>query len=285
MDLKKMALSYENAAGDTIDIGPRSIYRFGDCDLFDARWDYELVNDTVSSVKRSQRESTLTLYVDAPTEAAGVAARNRLEEVLDSGVGNGALGCLRSGGWYTRCLCVAQNKDAWWFDGRYFEVECSLLRPDPVWTLEQARDYTIDRGAQTETLGKDHPFDYPHDYTAQRIVKEFTLAGRDASACRITIYGPAKSPYVRIGGNRYKVDVDVPQGGLLIIDGRDKAVELFDIDGNKTDAYGARQRGARGSGDYIFERISPGYNNVTWDNSFGFEIRAYIERSAPEWTI
>ena len=71
----------------------------------------------------------------------------------------------------------------------------------------------------------------------------------------------------------------------VVVDGREKSVVLYDIDGNATDAYALRQRGARGSGSYVFERVAPGYNAVAWDNSFGFEVRAYVERSAPKWTI
>ncbi len=285
MNLTDMKLVYESPDGETIEVGPESVYRFGDCDLLDAAWSYELVNGTAASVRRDPRSSSLTLYVDAPTEAAGVAARNRLEDVLDAGVADGRLGRLRAGDWYTRCLCVAQDKDAWWFDGRYFEAALTLLRPDPVWTREQAQDYAVDRSAEASGLGKGYPFDYPYDYAAGRTVKGYTLDAREPAACRITVYGPAKSPYVWIGPNRYKVDVDVPDGGLLVVDGRDKTVELYDVDGNRTDAYAARQRGARGSGSYVFERIAPGYNAVSWDNSFGFEIRAYVERSSPEWTI
>ena len=235
MDLTDMTLAYESPDGELLEFGPTSVYRFGDLDVLDSAWECELVNGRVSGARRAPTTSALTVYVDAPTEAAGVEARNRLEDVLDAGAAEGRLGRLRAGEWYTRCLCTAQGKDAWWFDGRYFEARLQLLRPDPVWTREQAQDFAIDRSGQAPALGKDYPCDYPYDYTARRTVKGYVLDARSPAACRITVYGPAKSPYVWIGANRYGVDADVPAGGLLVVDGREKSVVLYDIDGNATD--------------------------------------------------
>lgn len=285
MDLHDMTLRYESPRGETLEFGPESIYRFGNLDLFNASWDYEIVNDTVPGMWRTARTSKLVVYIDAPTQSAGVEARNKLEDVFDDGAAQGAPGRLYAGEWYTRCLCVGQEKDAWWFDGRYFACELTLLRPDPVWTREQVADYVIERIEQGTSAGIDHPYDHPHDYSNLRTIKSFDLDAREPAACRITIFGPAKSPYVWVGSNRYKVNVDVPAGGLLIIDGRERSVTLIDPNGNHADAYTLRQRGSRGSGNYVFERIAPGYNVVAWDNSFGFELRAYVERSAPAWTI
>ena len=216
MDLTDMTLAYESPDGELLEFGPTSVYRFGDLDVLDSAWECELVNGRVSGARRAPTTSALTVYVDAPTEAAGVEARNRLEDVLDAGAAEGRLGRLRAGEWYTRCLCTAQGKDAWWFDGRYFEARLQLLRPDPVWTREQAQDFAIDRSGQAPALGKDYPCDYPYDYTARRTVKGLSLihilstggaSWRSSTACPVTpprpcrrwACAPATSPTAEAG--------------------------------------------------------------------------------------
>lgn len=280
-----MRITYTNTRGEMIDFGgPGSVYHYGQNGIRDSLWSYDVSNGIVTFCL-GERETEFPVHIWAPDETAGIAARNKLADVCETDVLAGEPGALRIGEWSLRCYVIGSASDAWWYDDRVMAANLTILAPDPVWTREQAQDYVPERGGQTSVLGKDYPHGYPYDYAAQRTVRPYILDARSPAACRITVYGPAKSPYVWIGANRYKVDVDVPAGGLLIIDGRAKTIRLRDIDGNETDAYTARQRGARGSGDYVFERVAPGYNAVSWDGSFGFEVRAYVERSAPEWTI
>uniref|UniRef100_UPI001C4FBB1D hypothetical protein n=1 Tax=Collinsella vaginalis TaxID=1870987 RepID=UPI001C4FBB1D len=102
------------------------------------------------------------------------------------------------------------------------------------------------------------------------------------SAVSIRVFGPATAPYVIIGGNRYAVDADVPDGGFLLVDGTTYTATVTDVDGNATDVTASARRGSgEGSGEYAFERVRPGDQDVTWDNSFGFSVIVHEVRGMP----
>lgn len=260
-----------------LEMGPHSVYRYGDTDVFDSAWDYDVDNGAVARLRREPRESTLVVYVDAPDEEAGAAARDRLESVLEEGVALGRAGLLRCGEWYTRCLCVARRKDNWWFDGRYLEAELSLLRPEPVWIREQA--FSFVPSSRAEGRGwLDFPFDFPFDFAPNPGPSQLRLDAPGPCAWRWTVYGPATDPYAVIGGNRYQVFATVPPGGLLVADSREMSIVVRDVDGAEVDAFDWRIRGAEGSGENMWAPLQPGASSVAWDESFGFDIAAYAER-------
>ena len=95
------------------------------------------------------------------------------------------------------------------------------------------------------------------------------------------VYGRAVDPSIRIGSNLYQVNATIAQGGYLVIDSRNK--EIYEIQrlGNRVDHIRNRLRGSKGSGQYIFEEISEGYNDVAWDNTFGFDLYLIHESPLP----
>ena len=274
--MPRETLEYESPSGKRLVIGAGSSYRYGDTDLFDASWSYDVDSGDVTRLRREPRESTLTLYVDAPDEASGLEARERLEDVLDEGVPYGRPGTLRCGEWYTRCLCVARRKDNWWFDGRLLEVELSLLRPSPAWTRDDDYASSPDRAVESGWL--DFPFDFPFDFSPNRAARSISVDSAAPSDWRIVVYGPASRPSVRIGDNEHRVDVDVPAGSLLIADSRDWSLILKGPDGVESDAFSRRIRGREGSGEFMWESIKPGTSAVTWDESFSWDLTVFVER-------
>ena len=109
--------------------------------------------------------------------------------------------------------------------------------------------------------------------------------GRDAPAARLL--GPVIDPSVRIGGNLYRVDVVVPEGGRLVVDplASPRSVTLVNADGSTVDAFSKARRGdGLGGGEYIFQPAPPGANEVGWDRSFGFDLTWYEEEGEPPWS-
>lgn len=131
----------------------------------------------------------------------------------------------------------------------------------------------------------DYPFDYEYDYQKTSYAGSVEPSVLTPSDVHIVVYGPAVNPYVIVGGNRYEVDITVPAGGYLTVDGRDKTIKLTLADGTVQNAfsYGVRGGGA-GGGSYIFERIPSGMNEVTFDGSFGFDLGWYEEEGEPPWS-
>ncbi|WP_127975598.1 hypothetical protein [Bifidobacterium aemilianum] len=130
----------------------------------------------------------------------------------------------------------------------------------------------------------DYPYDYPYDYAPGSLVSWARNHSLVSSPVRLVVYGPAINPYVMIGVNRYQVDVGVPAGGYLTVDGVGRSIVLTGPDGDRTDCFAAGHRGGgRDRGEYIFQPVPPGSSEVSWPQNFGFDLTVYEERSAPPW--
>lgn len=131
----------------------------------------------------------------------------------------------------------------------------------------------------------DYPHDYEYDYLARSAAASVETSVLTDCDVRLVIYGQCDNPYVVIGGNRYQVNCGVPAGAYLTIDGREKTIILTLEDGTTVNVFGDGVRGSGlGSGEYVFEPIQPGAQNVEWDGSFGFDLGWYEEEGEPPWS-
>ena len=132
----------------------------------------------------------------------------------------------------------------------------------------------------------DYPHNYPHDYQATSSTADVTPSVLTPSDVYLAVFGPAVNPYVIVGGNRYQVNVTVPAGGYLTVDGRKKSILLTLADGTVQNVFSSGVRGSgAGGGSYIFERIPAGTSEVTYDGSFGFDLGWYEEEGEPPWSL
>ena len=70
-------------------------------------------------------------------------------------------------------------------------------------------------------------------------------------------------------------------GGYVEINSTEKTVNILSQFGILTNAFAAASVGFRGSGEYIFEPISPGANNVSWPSSCRVDLEIIEGRSEP----
>ena len=132
----------------------------------------------------------------------------------------------------------------------------------------------------------DYPHDYEYDFLARSAAASVETSVLTKCDVRLVIYGQCDNPYVVIGGNRYQVNCGVPAGAYLTIDGREKTIILTLEDGTTVNVFGDGVRGSGlGSGEYVFEPIKPGAQNVEWDGSFGFDLGWYEEEGEPPWSL
>ena len=83
----------------------------------------------------------------------------------------------------------------------------------------------------------------------------------------------------------YEVDATVQDGGRIEIDPLRRTVTVVAADGSAMDAFSKAHRGSgAGSGEYIFERVPVGTSEISWDNSFGFDLTLYEEEGEPAWS-
>lgn len=140
-------------------------------------------------------------------------------------------------------------------------------------------------GGSTEGAYLDYPHDYPYDYQKTSYTGNITPSVLTPSDVYLVVYGPAVNPYVIVGGNRYQVNVTVPSGGYLVVDGREKSIMLTLADGTVQNVFSSGVRGGgAGGGTYIFEKVPAGTSEVTYDGSFGFDFGWYEEEGEPPWS-
>lgn len=269
------SITYTNHAGETVEMRVDGTWHYGETDLHDYEWGYDTVSDRVAGFRREPRDFSLRVMMDGGT----AAERNRAADVFESDVAAGVPGTLRVGLSSMRCWVTASSKASWWFSEGTMAMDLTVHADDPVWTRETTAQF-LRQSTEASSGGLDYPFDYAFDYSGGTSTSVVTNPYALPCACRLTIYGPAVSPYVIIAGNRYQVDVTVPDGGLLIIDGLERTIVSRTPDGIDLNAFadGVRAEGAR-----PFARIPSGTSEVRWGGAFGFDCTMVEERSEPAW--
>ena len=270
------SITYTNHVGESVEMRVDGTWHYGETDLHDYEWGYDTVNDHVAGFRREPRDFSLRVMMDGGT----AAERNRAADVFERDVADGVPGTLRVGLSRMRCWVIASAKDSWWFSEGTMAMDLTVHADDPVWTRETTAQFLRQSPDPSSSGGLDYPHDYPHDYAAPHVSSTIDNPYALPCACRITVYGPAVNPYVIIAGNRYQVDVTVPDGGLLVIDGRERAIVSRTPDGTDLNAFA---EGVRGEGARPFARIPPGASEVRWGGAFGFDCAMIEERSEPAW--
>ncbi|MDU5899467.1 MAG: hypothetical protein E6Z40_07480, partial [Bifidobacterium sp.] len=165
------------------------------------------------------------------------------------------------------------------------ESQLTMLLPDPWWRRESLNVFHMQTFEDSQWL--DLPCDLPCDLGGMAAIRTVRNPTPIRQPARITIYGPCTNPYVVIGANRYQVDASVPEGGRIEIDGASavKTVVMVDAQGNRSNLFGKARRGAGlDGGEYIFQPLEPGIQQIAWRNDFDFDVTVVEERTEPPWT-
>lgn len=166
--------------------------------------------------------------------------------------------------------------------------QLEILLLDGCWKREH-----VVRLDDTERVDNRADFlDFEHDFlydllppkTERLVHNNFSHA---PSPIKIVVYGPCSTPEIKLKGNTYKVNMDVPDGAKLIIDGSTypKSVMLEFADGVIESVFDKAERGqGKGSGSYIFEEISSGNARIEW-NGCTADVYYYDVESEPPWNL
>lgn len=244
-------------------------------------WEFEHVslNSRLIGFTRSLPEIEIGLIVVADSAEAGIAAKNALYEIPAADRAVMSPGRLYLNDWYLTGYVKAVTVDNFWQLKRAAQYVLTFVATEPLWTREVERTFTAG-----STDGLDFPFDFAFDYAMSVSSDSISNENYAPSFVRIAIQGAAQSPSVTIGGNRYKVDVDVSSGERLEIDGQAKTVEIVGMDGTRTNVFDKRAGNQTlGSGEYVFEKIPSGESPVVYDNGLQFSVTVIEQRAEPRW--
>lgn len=268
-------LIYRNHLNETIEFGRAGVYVKAS-DLHDYTWTVAQKNNRIAAFTRAVQTRTLPIIISAKSAEEGVAVRNRLLEIAEKDVLAKVPGRIIVGDYYLRCYVTASKKSKYLFSRRYLETSLTITTDEPYWVRESLNIFRKGKGTG-EYL--DYPIDYAYDFMPSSYKTVFFNADFIPSNFRMFIYGPCINPAVRINGHAYAVSCTAAAGEYITIDTVAKTVTKTGTDGTVTNLFNQRSRDA-----YIFEKIQPGDNAVSWDGEYGVDLVLMEERSEPKWT-
>lgn len=268
-------IEYKSNTGTVISLNS-GVYVGKPNDLFSREWDYKIGYRALATASRCARKVSFKAFF------ADMVQADAFRRCADTDMQKGTPGTICVNDWSQRCFVVASEVDG--IGGDFFAAKLTLVLLDGVWRRETTTAFVPVRGsADYEFL--DLPHDLPYDLGATSPRQYVINPCYSGSPAKFVVYGPAVNPSVRLAGNLYQVDVTVPDGGYMDIDPLRRTITVVAADGTTMDAFSKAHRGSGvGSGEYIFERVPVGTSEISWDNSFGFDLTLYEEEGEPAWS-
>lgn len=274
-------LKYKNHQNEVFEFGKNGIF-VNTNDLHDYEWKATSKGNRISALTRNVSTRKLPVIIMCSSEEEGIAARNRMLEVMEKDVLAMQHGQVIIGDYYFKCFVTKSQKKEYLTNKKHMEVNLTLTSDYPYWVKESVTGFklggTSDSSGADESPWLDFPFDFPFDFFSSMANTTLTNTGFVPTNFKLIIYGACSSPSISIGGHNYQVDCTVGESEHLTIDSTTKKIFLTLNDGTVINKFNDRNKAS-----YVFEKIKPGTNPVTWSGGFGFDIILMEERSEPKW--
>lgn len=260
------------STGDTFDLDGEISYAGTALGLRGSRITYTLGYRSLLTMSNPARSVTIDVYFDSKDDA------DRLVSLVDADTLNKTPGTFIADGWEQKGYISSLEPLDITSNNAKITLECILL--DGVW--RRSRLVHMFPSSGDSQGSKTYTYEYPYRYASEYGVRSVTVDSLASVSFSMTIFGYAKNPIIRIGNNVYRFDVTISEGGYLLVDSRDCTAVLVGKQGERSNAYSKCERGTgEGCGTYAWERIPSGTSLVSWNDSFGFDLVLYEERSAP----
>lgn len=269
-------LKYKNHMNEVFEFGKDGIYVDLN-DLHDYEWTVSKKNNKISAISYNVSKRKLPVTILCETAQQGIAARNKLLEIMEKDVLSMQHGQIIIGDYYFKCFVTKSAKSNYLFDKRYMSLTLTLTSDYPYWVKEANTAFRSSGGGSTG--GLDYPLAFPFDYYSQLFGGELQNSNFVSSNFKIVIYGSCTNPAVTIGDHTYQVNCSVDADEYLTIDSTEKKVYITTNTGAIVNKFNDRNKNF-----YIFEKIKPGQHAVTWNGSYSVDIVLLEERSEPKWT-
>ena len=271
---------YRNHRGEEAAFGEGGLFA-NENTLRDVAWESSRIGRSLR-LGRSKAARALPVRLCLDADANGNAARDRLFEVVDEDARAGVPGRIVANGYELRCFVTEWKFSKYLVRDGYIRADLTVLPVDGVWTRTVHHEFRPSTPGPPG--GLDLPCDLPCDLTPPPQPDFVRLdASNGSSPFLMRIWGPAHHPSVRIAGNLHAVEVDVPEGGRLEVDGRDGTCAMVEQDGRETNCLALRKTEDEGAPCDLFRPVPSGEASVEWDGSFWFELDLFDERSTPRW--
>lgn len=269
-------LKYVNHLNEVYEFSQEDSYVF-EHTLRNYSWNVITKNNRVAGFHKSISAKNIPLLIHTRDDLHSFEIRNRLYEITEKDVLAEKPGRLILDGYYLSCYVTESQKSEFLYRKRHMKLALTVTTAYPYWCRETKNSYM--KGQQAELKGLDYPTDFPFDYILSVTYNTLFNPNFVASNFIIRIFGACSTPAITIGENTYKVNCEVGENEQLIINSKDKTIQLKQSNGAVVNKFKNRDKE-----HYIFERIPPGTTNIGWDGSFGFDVVLIEERSEPKWT-
>ncbi len=270
---------YESSKGEIVQLnGPTTWIGTGE-GLRGNAWAYSLGSRNATGITREAYKVSLTAWFKDEAES------NRLNTVADYDMYYKTPGTIHYGDWFQRAFISGADASCITKGSHSETLEVLLL--DGQWgkwnniTLWPTQD---DPDVEYLDLPTDVPFDLMPPSGANSITNNSSIP----SPMRFIFYGPAVNPYILVGKNRYELNLTIPTGAYVIVDGSTwpRTITMVSALGDTVDAFSSGTRGnGEGSGSYIFEPIQPGHQKIQWSGSFGVDVDWLTLKGALPWGL
>lgn len=291
-------IKYVNSRGEVLRFGENGIY-VNENDLRDWEWSYDTGYGRVRNLSRKQKTRSLPVMIWAPTEAQGLALKNRLHDIVEVDAVAGSPGRIYIGDWYLYCYVVASAKSNYLLNKGILEAKLTVIPDKSVWYCSQLETFGGQTGLISAVVGQAlvgfaqvgassniggesfirYDYDYPRGYKLDG--NNAYLVNDSVSDCdwKIIIHGPADNPVIDIGGASHYLEYEIPDKHYVEIDSRQRTITLKGDGVEDVNLFRYRDKE-----NDIFARISSGASRLEWNGEYTFSVELYKERSEPLWT-
>lgn len=273
----KYDITYTNSKNQVIKLGQDSGVWLDENDLFSYEWEYVTAQRRLVAVSRDVTEIPVKLLF-LNGESDEIIAH--FLEVMDYDMRMKSPGALSVNGFERRGVFFQTSTEDYMYKRGLMYRDMRFLALDQDWSRRNVFSFDVSVGSVDTQLF--YPHDYPHDYGGSPAPSSFENPSAFPSEFLLRIYGPVTNPYVIINGNLYAVNCTVVSGGFLVIDSTDRSsIYNYNAQGVAQNVFDLATAGSQGSGEYIYELIQPGTNQVSKSNNFKIDIEVLDSRSIP----
>lgn len=266
-------IKYVNHLGEVIEFG-KGDYFINYNDLRDYSWSYDSDNKIITNFTRAVSTKSIPIIICGKNNTA---LKNKLFEVFEKDVLTSQKGAFWIGDYYYRCYVVESKKSNYLNTKGAATVSVTVVTDEPYWVTETS---IIIKPVQNPGTGaKKYPYSYPYKYAGSG---SYAVSNNTLSPVPfiMRIYGPCSDPDVMIGNQKYALNMTINSGEYVTITAfeEQKTIVKTGVHGEKTNCFNYRDKTVN-----VFAPIPPGHFNITWDNTFTFELIICDRRSEPPW--
>ena len=135
-------LKYISSRKEEIAFGEGGIY-VNYNDLRDYDWNYESVNNKISSFTKGITKKSLPVIIKAGSEEEGLRIKNKLFEIAEKDLLTHSHGKVVIGEYYLKCFIRGSKKSNYLIDKGYLETELKIVTDFPMWTKETTTPFKV----------------------------------------------------------------------------------------------------------------------------------------------